>query len=53
MGDVTHVDSDFVGLVMLLQAYQRQQGKQLLFFFLPKTIRRVIEYCCAEFLCST
>jgi N-acetylglucosaminyldiphosphoundecaprenol N-acetyl-beta-D-mannosaminyltransferase len=51
MGGVTHVDSAFVGLVMLLQAYQRQQGKQLLIRFLPTTVRRVMEYCCAEFLC--
>jgi len=51
MGGVTHVDSAFVGLVVLLQAHQKQQDKRLLIRFLPKTVRRVIEYCCAEFLC--
>jgi ABC-type transporter Mla MlaB component len=51
MGGVTHVDSAFVGLVVLLQAHQKQQGKQLLIRFLPTTVPRVMEYCCAEFLC--
>jgi N-acetylglucosaminyldiphosphoundecaprenol N-acetyl-beta-D-mannosaminyltransferase len=52
MAGVTHVDTAFVGLVMLLQAHQKQQGKRLLMAFMPRTIRRVMEYCCAEFLCT-
>jgi N-acetylglucosaminyldiphosphoundecaprenol N-acetyl-beta-D-mannosaminyltransferase len=53
MSGVTYVDSAFVGLVMLLQGHQRQNGKQLLILSLPETVRRVITYCCAEFLCSS
>lgn len=53
MGGVTYVDSAFIGLVMLVQGHQRQHGKQLLIVSLPQTVRRVIEYCCAEFLYSS
>src|SRR5437773_507426 len=53
MSGVTYVDSAFVGLLMLLQGHQRQHGKQLLILSLPETVRRVITYCCAEFLCSS
>jgi N-acetylglucosaminyldiphosphoundecaprenol N-acetyl-beta-D-mannosaminyltransferase len=53
MSGVTYVDSAFVGLVMLLQGYQKEHGKRLLILSLPETARRVIEYCCAEFLCSS
>jgi N-acetylglucosaminyldiphosphoundecaprenol N-acetyl-beta-D-mannosaminyltransferase len=52
MAGVTRVDSAFIGLVMLLQGYQQQRGKQLLIASLPKTVRRFIQYCGAEFLCS-
>jgi len=51
MGGVTHIDSAFVGLVALMQAHQKQQGRKLRIGLLPKTIRRVIDCCCAEFLC--
>jgi ABC-type transporter Mla MlaB component len=51
LGGVTHVDSAFVGLVMLLQGYQQQHGRRLDIFAVPRTVRRVVEYCCAEYLC--
>jgi N-acetylglucosaminyldiphosphoundecaprenol N-acetyl-beta-D-mannosaminyltransferase len=52
MARVTHVDSAFVALVVLLHAHQKQQGKRLLLGSPPERIRRVIEYCGAEFLCA-
>ena len=51
MGGVTYVDSAFVGLVILLQGHQKQQGRQLLIVSPQKQVRRVIRYCCAEYLC--
>lgn len=50
---VTHVDSAFLGLVMLLQGHQRQHGRRLLVPSIPKAVRRVVGYCCADFLCSS
>jgi hypothetical protein len=38
---------------MLLQAHQKRQGRRLVIAFMPRAIRRVMEYCCAEFLCAT
>ena len=51
MTAVTHVDSAFVGLVMLLQGYQLQHGRRLAIQSVPRRVRRVMGYCCAEFLC--
>jgi N-acetylglucosaminyldiphosphoundecaprenol N-acetyl-beta-D-mannosaminyltransferase len=53
MRGVTFVDSAFVGLVLLLQGHQTQHGSQLRIVSLPKPVRRVIKYCCAEYLCSS
>ncbi len=50
MGEVTYVDSAFVGLVMLLQGHQAQHCRQLLLVSLQQPVRRVIKYCCAEYL---
>lgn len=50
MSGVTYVDSAMVGLVVLLQSHQRQQGKRLLITSVPRPVRRVIRFCCAEFL---
>lgn len=50
MGEVTYVDSAFVGLVMLLQGHQAQHCRQLLLASLQQPVRRVIKYCCAEYL---
>jgi N-acetylglucosaminyldiphosphoundecaprenol N-acetyl-beta-D-mannosaminyltransferase len=49
-GAVSYVDSAFVGLLTLLHAHQRQQGRQLVLASAPKPVRRVIRYCCAEYL---
>lgn len=49
---VSHVDSAFVGLVMLLRAYQQQRGRRLAIVAVPGPVRRVLDYCCAEFLCA-
>lgn len=50
MGEVAYVDSAFVGLVMLLQGHQAQHCRRLLLVSLQQPVRRVIEYCCAEYL---
>ncbi len=50
---VSHVDSAFVGLMMLLRGYLEQRGRRLTIQPVPLPVRRVIEYCCAEFLCHT
>jgi len=49
--NVTYVDSAFVGLTILLQGHQKQQGRQLLIDSPPQNVCRVIRYCCAEYLC--
>lgn len=51
MSGVSYVDSAFVGLVMLLQGYQTQHGRQFQIEFLPEEVRRIIKYSGAEFLC--
>ena len=51
MTAVSHVDSAFVGLVMLLRGYLEQHGRRLAVQPVPRPVRRVIECCCAEFLC--
>jgi N-acetylglucosaminyldiphosphoundecaprenol N-acetyl-beta-D-mannosaminyltransferase len=51
MCDVTYVDSAFIGLVMLLHGYQTRHRRQLQIPSLPKHVRRIFKYCCAEFLC--
>ncbi len=53
MEEVTHVDSAFVGLVMLLQGHQTEHGRQVLLVRIQDTVRKVIKYCCAEYLCDT
>ncbi len=50
MGDVTYVDSAFVGLLALLHGHQAQHGRQLLLLTPQPLVRRVIECCCAEYL---
>jgi len=50
MTAVSHVDSAFVGLVMLLLAYQQQHRRRLAIVSVPRPVRRVLDYCCAEFL---
>jgi N-acetylglucosaminyldiphosphoundecaprenol N-acetyl-beta-D-mannosaminyltransferase len=52
MGGVTYIDSAFLGLVVLLQGHQRRHDKNLLLVSLPAPVRRVIRYCCAEYLCQ-
>lgn len=51
MSGVSHVDSAFVGLVMLLQGHQQHHGRRLAIMSMPPPVQRVIRYCCAEFLC--
>ncbi len=50
MGGVTYVDSAVVGLLTLLYGEQQQQRKKLLMTSVQKPVRRVIRYCCAEYL---
>ena len=50
MGGVTYVDSAIVGLLILLYGEQQQQRRKLLITSVQKPVRRVIRYCCAEYL---
>jgi len=50
MGGVRYVDSAFVGLVMLLQGHQKKHGRHLVMATVQEPVRRVIKYCCAEYL---
>ena len=47
---VTHVDSAFVGLLMLLHGYQLSRGAQLLIYGMQKRVRRIFELSCAEYM---
>lgn len=51
MTAVSHIDSAFLGLLMLLQGYLQQQGRRLAIVSVPRPVQRVMDYCCAEFLC--
>lgn len=51
MGGVTYVDSAFVGLVILLHGHQTRHCRRLRIVSPQEPVRRVIKYCCAEFLC--
>ena len=51
MTAVSHVDSAFIGLVMLLRGYLQQRGRRVAIQPVPRRVRRVMEYYCAEFLC--
>ena len=53
MSGVTYVDSAFVGLVMLFQGHQAQRGRRLLIASPSKPVLQVLEFCCAEYLCSS
>jgi len=48
MTAVSHVDSAFVGLAILLLGYLQQRGRRLAILPVPRSVRRVIEYCCAS-----
>lgn len=52
LGGVTYVDCAFVGLVMLLHGHLAQHSRQLRIVSLQEPIRRVMGYCCAEYLYS-
>jgi N-acetylglucosaminyldiphosphoundecaprenol N-acetyl-beta-D-mannosaminyltransferase len=51
MSGVSYVDSTFVGLIMLLYGHQTQNQRELYIELLPDHVRRIIKYCCAEFMC--
>jgi N-acetylglucosaminyldiphosphoundecaprenol N-acetyl-beta-D-mannosaminyltransferase len=51
-GTTTYVDSSFVGLMVLLQGHQQLRGKAFKIVDASETVRRVVRYCCAEFLLS-
>lgn len=50
LGQVTYVDSAFVGLLLLLHGDRIRHGKQLSVVNLNKTLRHIFRYSCAEFL---
>ncbi len=50
LGEVTYVDSAFVGLLMMVEAHQRRLGRRLALLPVARPVRRVIRYCCAEYL---
>lgn len=52
MATVSHVDSAFIGLLMLLYGHQKRQGKRLRLGPMRPRVRQTFEYSCAEFLCE-
>lgn len=52
MYGVTHVDSAFVGLVMLLHGHQTQHRRGFQMARLSERVHLIIKYCGAEFLCQ-
>jgi N-acetylglucosaminyldiphosphoundecaprenol N-acetyl-beta-D-mannosaminyltransferase len=50
MGGVTHVDTAFIGLLMLVEVHQAENGRTLLLAAPTKRVRRLIDSCCAEYL---
>jgi N-acetylglucosaminyldiphosphoundecaprenol N-acetyl-beta-D-mannosaminyltransferase len=53
MGGVSYADSAFLGLVMLLHGHQRQHGRGFAMLSVRPAVRRLIKYCCAEYLYSS
>ena len=47
---VSYVDAAFIGLVILLQGQQTKQGKSLVLASPQDPVRRIVAYCCAEYL---
>ena len=52
LGAVTHADSAFVGLLMMVEAHERRHGRRLALVSASEPVRRVLRYCCAEYLLS-
>ncbi|HEU4645722.1 MAG TPA: WecB/TagA/CpsF family glycosyltransferase [Burkholderiales bacterium] len=50
LSEVTYVDSAFVGLLMVVEAHQRRLGRRLVLLSVARPVRRVMRYCCAEYL---
>lgn len=50
LGKVSHIDSAFVGLVLLLFGWQTRMGMRPNFVAVSPAARRVFRYCCAEFV---
>lgn len=50
LGHVTHVDSAFIGLLLLLYGDRKQQGKRLPVVNLNNRVRQIFRYASAEFL---
>ena len=50
LGNVTYVDSAFIGLVMLLYSDRHRKGARLSIGNSHENVRRIFRYACAEFL---
>ena len=50
LSEVSFVDSAFIGLVLLLRGSLTQNGKGLRIESVQAPVRRIFEYCCADFL---
>ena len=50
LGRVTYMDSAALGLLMLLEGYQREQGRSFSIASLPGPVRRLFDYSCADYL---
>lgn len=50
MGTVSHIDSAFVGLLLLLFGWQSKIGTRLNFVAVSPAARRIFRFCCAEFV---
>jgi N-acetylglucosaminyldiphosphoundecaprenol N-acetyl-beta-D-mannosaminyltransferase len=50
LGRVTYMDSAALGLLMLLEGHQREQGRSFSIASLPEPVRRLFDYSCADYL---
>lgn len=50
MARVTDVDSAVLGLLMLLEGHQREQGRKFAIAPLPAPVRRIFDFHCADYL---
>jgi N-acetylglucosaminyldiphosphoundecaprenol N-acetyl-beta-D-mannosaminyltransferase len=50
MAGVTYLDTELVGLLLQLSGYQGEHEKSLYITTASPIVRRVIKYCCAEYL---
>jgi N-acetylglucosaminyldiphosphoundecaprenol N-acetyl-beta-D-mannosaminyltransferase len=50
LGEISYVDSSFVALTILLQGHLKEVGLAFRVVAAAEPVRRVVKYCCAEYL---